>query len=277
MRKWSTLKALGTFLVLVAGFFALFWFLVPRVRPTVERVAKTVTRERWTMVAIGDSLTEGVGDTTKKGGYVPLLAKQLDKTYSVRVKAKNFGVSGNTSQQILRRMRENKDIKKALKSAKLLTMTVGGNDVLKVVKGNLSHLSVSSFEQPQKDYQKRLRQIIGLARTDNPQLPIYIMGIYNPFYLNFPDLTAMQDIIDSWNEASLEVTQSYEGVYFVPINDLLYKGIDGKGGVTQESSGNFSISNDALYDGDHFHPNNRGYAIMAQATMEKIRDTQSNW
>ncbi len=277
MRKRPVVRALGTFLALVCLFFALCWFLIPSVRPTVERVAKTVTSERWTMVAIGDSLTEGVGDTTQKGGYVPLLAKRLEKTYSVRVKAKNFGVSGNTSQQILQRMRDQKAIKKSLKSAKLMTMTVGGNDVLKVVKGNLSHLSVSSFKQPEKDYQKRLRLIIDLARTDNPQLPIYIMGIYNPFYLNFPDLTAMQDIIDSWNDATLEVTQNYEGVYFVPINDLLYKGIDGKGGITQETSGNISISNDALYDGDHFHPNNRGYAIMAKTTMEKIRDTQSNW
>ncbi|KXT76262.1 SGNH/GDSL hydrolase family protein [Streptococcus sp. DD12] len=277
MLKGSKIRTFGLFLILLGLFCGLFWFLVPSVRPTVERVAQTVTKERWTMVAIGDSLTEGVGDTTQKGGYVPLLGKALEKNYDVRVKTKNFGVSGNTSQQILKRMTENKAIQKSLKSAKLMTVTVGGNDVLKVVKGNLSNLTVSSFKQPQKAYQKRLRQIIDLARRDNPQLPIYIMGIYNPFYLNFPDLTAMQDIIDNWNEATLAVTQSYQGVYFVPINDLLYKGIDGKGGITQETSGNISISNDALYDGDHFHPNNRGYAIMAEATMEKIRDTQSNW
>ena len=84
----------------------------------------------------------------------------------------------------------------------------------------------------------------------------------------------MQEVIDHWNDATEQVTKDYQGVYFVPINDLLYKGIDGKGGITQESDGTSTVINNALYDGDHFHPNHTGYQIMAKAVMEKIRDTK---
>ena len=45
-------------------------------------------------VAIGDSLTEGVGDTTNQGGFVPLLAQSLTDTYDYQVTDSNYGVSG---------------------------------------------------------------------------------------------------------------------------------------------------------------------------------------
>ena len=125
-------------------------------------------------------------------------------------------------------------------------------------------------------YQKRLRQIIELARKENKTLPIYITGIYNPFYLNFPEMTEMQTIVDNWNRSTEEVSKEYDNVYFVPVNDLLYKGINGKGGVTssdetsQSTKSSQDSLNDALFEEDHFHPNNTGYQIMSDAILKRI-------
>ena len=174
-------------------------------------------------------------------------------------------------------MQEQTDIQEALAKANLMTLTVGGNDVMAVIRKNLANLSVSSFTESSKDYQKRLRQIIDLARTDNPNLPIYILGIYNPFYLNFPDMTEMQDIVDNWNTATEDVTKEYDKVYFVPINDLLYKGVNGEEGIVSTSGDQTTVINDALFSGDHFHPNNIGYQIMSDAVMEKISETKKDW
>ena len=33
----------------------------------------------------------------------------------------------------------------------------------------------------------------------------------------------MQTIVDNWNQSTEEVLQKYDNVYFVPVNDLLYK------------------------------------------------------
>ena len=121
---------------------------------------------------------------------------------------------------------------------------------------------------------KNLKQIIEFARKDNPDLPIYVVGIYNPLYLNFPDLTELQTLVDQWNQRTEETLSAYQGVYFVPINDLLYKGIDGKSGVTESELGKETVTNDALYDEDSFHPNNTGYVIMKEAVLEKIHATE---
>jgi len=92
--------------------------------------------------------------------------------------------------------------------------------------------------------------------------------------LNFPELTDMQLVVDKWNQETESRTRKFSGVYFVPINDLLYKGLEGEQGVSVNTS---KIANNLLYGEDSFHPNNTGYEIIKQAVMEKIRATKEEW
>ncbi|HFI0633912.1 TPA: SGNH/GDSL hydrolase family protein [Streptococcus suis] len=225
-------------------------------------------------VALGDSLTEGVGDTTGQGGFVPLLAQSLTNDYGYEVDYQNFGISGNTSNQILKRMKEKQDLKTALQEANLLTITVGGNDLRKVIIKNIANLKLSTFDKPAKEYGKRLESIIQVARKDNPTLPIYVIGIYNPFFLSLPELTEMQVIVDNWNATTEETIAKYENVHFVGINDLLYRGLEVEAGVSQLGQ---SQSNNLLYEEDQFHPNNTGYEIIKKAVLEKMNETEKSW
>ena len=267
------LYCLVTFLVC---FFLVNW-LLPSAEPVMTKPSTSAKQKVVTYVAIGDSLTKGVGDSTNQGGFVPLLAQSLTNETDLEFKAINYGVSGNTSSQILSRMQEKKEIRKDLKQAQLLTITVGGNDLRKAILEDTSNLDLDRFEKASKTYEKNLKQIIELARKDNPDLPVYVVGIYNPLYLNFPDLTELQTLVDQWNQRTEEILSAYQGVYFVPINDLLYKGIDGKSGVTESELGKETVTNDALYDEDSFHPNNTGYEIMKEAVLEKIHATEKKW
>ncbi|MGT2771757.1 SGNH/GDSL hydrolase family protein [Streptococcus marimammalium] len=266
------------FVGLLVIFSTIFYFLIPQSNP---QFTKNDFLENKTpklhYVALGDSLTQGTGDTTNQGGFVSLLSDQLETNYNYHVISNNFGVAGNTSQQILKRMTKDEMIIPAIKKADFMTLTIGGNDVMSVIKKNLSHLDLSSFDQAQKNYQKRLRQIINLARKENANLPIYILGIYNPFYLNFPEIVEMQEIIDGWNEATIAVVSEYENIYFVPINDLLYKGYNGKEGIVESDSSSSFVINNTLFEDDHFHPNNIGYQIITNAMMEKINETRERW
>ena len=267
------LYCLVTFLVC---FFLVNW-LLPSAEPVMTKPSASAKKKVVTYVAIGDSLTKGVGDSTNQGGFVPLLAQSLTNETGLEFKAINYGVAGNTSSQILTRMQEKKEIRKDLKQAQLLTITVGGNDLRKAILEDTSNLDLDRFDKPSKTYVKNLKQIIELARKDNPDLPIYVVGIYNPLYLNFPDLTELQTLVDQWNQRTEVTLSAYQGVYFVPINDLLYKGIDGKSGVTESELGKETVTNDALYDEDSFHPNNTGYEIMKEAVLEKIHATEKKW
>ncbi len=267
-------NGLAIFLANFLLFTILFWLFIPTSDSQLKKSDFLKEKQRkFHLLAIGDSLTQGVGDTTNQGGFVPLLARRLDETYRYDTVTSNYGISGNTSRQILNRMKKQKAIQKNLKTANLMTLTVGGNDVMKVIRENLDHLDTDSFTPGVKAYQKNVKEIIKLARKGNPELPIYIVGIYNPFYLNFPEMTQMQDIVDNWNEQTKQLVADYDGVYFVGINDQLYKGVEGQEGVVSVSGERTTVVNDALFTEDHFHPNNIGYGIMADAIMERISQT----
>lgn len=261
------------FLVIFCCFFALWQLLIPKIDRSGDPAAvSNPATAQFSYLAIGDSLTEGVGDETEQGGFVSLVKQDLANSYAYQVKATNAGIAGQTSRQILNRMQSDSQLQKELKEADLLTLTLGGNDVLAVVRKELTNLSLASFDQPLKTYQANLEQIIAQARQDNAQLPIYIVGIYNPFYLSFPELTEMQTIVDEWNQATADLAASYEGVYFVPVDHLLAKGLEATDGSNQTGQ-----VNDLLFSEDNFHPNQTGYQLMAQAIMEKINETKTEW
>ncbi|MCR8967989.1 SGNH/GDSL hydrolase family protein [Streptococcus zalophi] len=278
MNKKTVVRDILFFISFIVVFSSLLSIFIPQ---SDAQLTKNDFLESGTVqlhyVALGDSLTQGTGDTTNQGGFVSLLSDRLESDNKYQVTSSNFGIAGNTSQQILKRMTKDETILPAIKEADFMTLTVGGNDVMAVIKKNLSHLEISSFDQPQEDYQERLRQIIDLARKENDDLPIYILGIYNPFYLNFPEIVEMQEIIDRWNEATATVVSEYENIYFVPINELLYKGYNGKEGIVETDDSSTSVINNALFEEDHFHPNNIGYQIIANAMMEKINETRDRW
>ncbi|MBY5005759.1 SGNH/GDSL hydrolase family protein [Streptococcus suis] len=274
MNSRKILQNLVVFFSSLLGFLLLFYLLIPSAQP---RLMSEDFKEKSTSslhyVALGDSLTEGVGDTTSQGGFVPLLAQSLTNEYGDEVSYENYGVSGNTSSQILKRMKKDTAIGESLKTADFMTLTVGGNDLRKAILENIANLEVSTFDKPAQEYSQRLLQIIKKARENNPDLPIYLVGIYNPFYLNFPEMTEMQTIVDNWNQVSEDAVSDLDKVYFIPINDLLYKGIEGEEGISQSDI----TSNNLLYEEDSFHPNNTGYEIIKEAVMEKIRETKKNW
>ena len=273
VRRW-----LIEIVVFVVAIFAIFTLISHfLIRPAGSELSNkdlksALTQKRLNYVAIGDSLTEGVGDQTNQGGFIPLLSNAISEISDVNVVSQNFGVAGNTSTQIYKRMTKEKKIQSAIKKADVITITVGGNDVMKVIRTQLTNLTENSFEKPAQTYQKQLTEIFNFIRDNNPNAQVYVLGIYNPFYLNFPDITEMQDIINHWNQTTQETIAQQKQMYFVPINDLLYQGVNGSKGVTTSDGEVQTITNNALFEEDHFHPNNIGYQIMSDAVAEAYKE-----
>lgn len=270
----------------VVGFLALGG-LIPKAQPMFSEVknsAKTKQKQLLNFVAIGDSLTEGIGDTTNAGGYVPLLRQSLSEETGIdAIHADNFGKAGDRSDQILKRIKKNEDIQKGLKNADFITLTVGGNDLMKVVKSEfMNDISYETFDKPREEFKKQLSLLIAEIRSYSKKAPIYLMGIYNPFYLSFQEVSEMQDIVTLWNDGAKEAIRDEEKVYFIPINDSLYKGLDGQIGIgsdetTTSSSSSEAPINNLISNVDNFHPNNLGYQIMANAFKDKMFETKKDW
>ncbi|MDU6525025.1 MAG: SGNH/GDSL hydrolase family protein [Enterococcus sp.] len=280
MKRFTTI--LIPFAVAIVTLLLLF-LTIPKAesRIRVSRDESQNYKQSVHLVAVGDSLTEGVGDETKRGGYVPLVADSLQQNYELSsVEKDNYGVSGERSDQILKRVKKDSDLRNSLASADLITMTVGGNDLFQAFQKNLTAKNAKQFDRPIKKYGEYVEDILTEMRELNPKAPIYVVGIYNPYYLNFPDIKAMQTVVDNWNKETESITKKNSNSFFVPVNDLLYKGIaTEKSSETTETTDSSSseVKNNVLYDEDNFHPNNLGYQLMATAIREKIVDTKDLW
>ncbi|WHY75757.1 SGNH/GDSL hydrolase family protein [Neobacillus sp. WH10] len=207
-----------------------------------------------TIVSAGDSLTQGVGDSTDQGGYLPYLKTMLEKEKGIKeVDFHNFGVTGNRTTQLLKRLKT-PEMKEVLQKADLVILTIGGNDIMKVVKDNISNLQVSDFIKEKDSYRNHLSQIMEAIVQENPNASIVLVGLYNPFSKWFSDIKEMDEIVADWNQVGQSVITKYPNAYFVEIEDAF-----------------LNATEDLLFT-DHFHPNDKGYKLIAERLNETLSE-----
>jgi lysophospholipase L1-like esterase len=221
-----------------------------KVREVVEGAIDLFKKDK-KIVAIGDSLTQGVGDETESGGYVGILNHTFED-HHINIKIENFGKRGNRSDQLLKRL-ENEEIESSIKKADIVLITIGANDIMKVVKNNLTNLNMEPFQEERVEYIERLRAIFIKINELNPDTQIYLIGFYNPFERYFGDIEQLGMIMDNYNDAGKSVTEEFDNVIFIPTKDL------------------FSDSDIELLADDYFHPNTNGYKLMAERVLEYLK------
>ena len=199
------------------------------------------------IVSIGDSLTQGVGDSKDNGGYLPYLQKNLEKEPSITsVEMINHGVRGNRTDQLLKRL-DKAGVQADIEQADSIVVTIGGNDIMKVFKQNFSNLELNQFDSAKIGYEKRLRQILDKVRSENERAQIYLVGVYNPFSKWFGDFYELDEIMNDWNDSGKRIITEYDSAYFIEIDDIFQ-----------------NSKEDLLYTEDYFHPNDRGYELIAE-------------
>jgi len=222
-----------------------------KIREVVEGTIRLFKKDL-KIVAIGDSLTQGVGDETESGGFVGILNHTFEDN-KLNVTIENYGKRGNRTDQLLKRL-ENKDIASSIRKADTVLITIGSNDIMKVVKNNFTNLTLESFQKEREEYSKRVAAILNKINELNPDTQIYLIGFYNPFESPFGDIEEFGMIVNNWNDAGRSVTEEFENVNYIPIADL------------------FVQSDIELLDDDHFHPNTSGYKLIAQRVLENLNE-----
>jgi lysophospholipase L1-like esterase len=219
-----------------------------------ERVPEDFIPRNLKVVSAGDSLTEGIGDSTEKGGYLPYLKTMLEKEKGINeVDFSNFGVQGNRTVQLLRRL-QLPELKNAVRSADIVILTIGGNDIMKVVKENIYDLQLEKFDEEKVNYEKNLIEIIKSIKMENPDAPVVLVGLYNPFDKWFSDVKEMDEIVAGWNAASQNVISKFGNAYFVEVDKK------------------FASSEENLLFNDYFHPNDKGYALIADSVYDHLTE-----
>lgn len=202
------------------------------------------------VVAIGDSLTQGVGDTTNSGGYVGVLDEIVNDDQKTAT-FDNFGHAGDRTDQLLKRMKDPR-VQTSLKRADIVLITVGANDIMKILRDNITDLNYKDFKKEQPAYEERLTTIFDNLSNLNDSAEIYLVGFYNPFEQYFADVPELDQIVEDWNSIGEKVTSTEAQFHYIPTKDLFDK-----------------AEKDLFYE-DNFHPNNDGYEKMAERVLNYI-------
>src|SRR5699024_3221697 len=105
-----------------------------RVVEAVQGTVDIFTKEETRIVAVGDSLTQGGGDSTGNGVYVGILNNTINQINHL-VEFGNYGYRGDRTDQLLKRL-DDLNVSTAIADAYIVLMTIGANDIMQVVKEN---------------------------------------------------------------------------------------------------------------------------------------------
>ncbi|WP_246050138.1 SGNH/GDSL hydrolase family protein [Aquibacillus sediminis] len=225
--------------------------ITEKVKQVVGNTVELFLKDDLKMVAIGDSLTQGVGDETDNGGYVGILNHTFERS-DQKIEIENFGKRGNRSDQLLARL-EQQEIVESIEDANIVLLTIGANDIMKVVKDNFTNLREEPFNQEKVAYIERLRAIFDKIFAINPEVEVFLVGFYNPFEKYFSNIEQLGIILDGWNTAGRNVTNQYDQASFIPTDDL------------------FQSVDKNLFADDNFHPNADGYQLIAERVLTYLR------
>lgn len=249
--------AIGSFVLLLAGsILALLELLQPQTSnllpPSSKQVASPTSPTIGRIVSLGDSLTRGIGDDSGKG-YISLFREQLQKSTKSEVSLVNLSVSGSTSVDLRKQITQPETID-LLKSAQIIPLTIGGNDLFRS-SGRLEKIDPKAANKARITYEANLDFILKEIKRHNPKATVFVFGLYNPFG-DLAEAKQTSEFVYQWNHTAQRVIANYNRVVFVPTYDL------------------FQLDPKRYLFTDHFHPNKNGYQRMADRLTQLVIDQE---
>jgi lysophospholipase L1-like esterase len=229
--------------------FGLGWTITKYYAAKPDKISQGTTaskeaenKKTMNIVALGDSLTKGLGDDTGKG-YVGDITDQVKKRTNKQVSLLNLGINGQTSDELRNQVKQ-QEVLRQIGGADMVLITIGGNDLFRGGQGLVDY-NTDKIMVIEKKYLDNLKFIFTEVRQANPNANVFFVGLYNPF-INLSTGKETSTIVRRWNYDSAEVSAAFPKVVFVPTFDLFELKV-----------------NDYLYS-DKFHPNSKGYRLIAE-------------
>lgn len=254
------------------------------------------SRQKISFVSVGDSLTQGVGDNTNRAGYVNRIKDKFVNDKNAKLNVYNYGIAGQRTDQIDKRIINNTSgLLTHIKHSNAVILTSGGNDLLQALQKNALVNDKDEFNKNMNinlaNYKNNLNSLIKHIRNVNKKIPIYIFSIYNPVYVYFPKVHAIENYVSKYNDIIDNESSNQKRIHFVNINSLSYgqyRTAEQKNKLLKFSDDSFNpLSLDDLYSNekelneylsskDHFHPNSKGYDFMTNKLF-KIMEKYNDW
>ena len=218
-------------------------------QPTSSKDSTPVSAENSLFVlALGDSLTTGAGDE-EGTGYVGHVTEGLQMSSERSVTLSNRAINGMKAEQLLAQIAE-PEVQLLVNKADAILLSIGGNDLFRdgETLASLDEQLIASIEQ---QFEITLPKILTTLRTVNPEAPIAIIGLYNPFnQLDSGQLT--NEIVRRWNERVTRILSDYNHSVLVPTYDL------------------YDLNGELYLSEDRFHPNGSGYKQIGTRLLQAL-------
>lgn len=219
----------------------------------VENARSLLIQPNLKIVAVGDSLTQGVGDESKNGGYVGILENMIKESHDdATFDIENHGKRGRRTDHLIKRLENDEEMNKAIAEADVILLTIGANDIMQIVRNHFDNLTYEVFANEIDDYEERLQTLFASIREKNNEAPLYLIGVFNPFHLYFDYIPELNQIIDDWNAVGQRVVKRDGNGEFIPIDDI------------------FLGADETYFAEDNFHPNQQGYAFIGERVFQYV-------
>lgn len=200
--------------------------------------------------ALGDSLTEGLGVAEEESFAVRYRAF-MEARLGRKVMLYRSGVSGETAEDIWRRLSTDDQLREAIRSSDMISLTAGGNDLLNAARIFLTGRDPQVLKAALRQFSrsvgkiiatvKQLRQGEEMSQAETRSLNIRILNLYNPF--------PMFEETVYWVGRFNKVYLAHE-TRFIRVVDIYDA---------------FLYRIDELIGEDMVHPNAQGHLVMAEA------------
>ncbi len=243
-------------------------------------------------IALGDSLSEGIGASTPGSmGFVPLVYDSLPDGYELQ----NLGHSGDTSLQLIdhghlddaiatiEQLNGDSD---ADNDVRLVTLEIGGNDLLRlyssfVITGVCPDVDtllttpdcVDALTTVLTNFEPNFAAMLDSIEAADPSLELVVLTLYDPFSGRLP----VQSAISQVSLEGMEGSPFPEGLNTI-IRRLVneHRLTDGRNVTLVDLYPLFQGRGNELISIDFIHPNDAGYAVMAEAVIAAISVDESS-
>lgn len=229
--------------------------LPEKVKPTT--VELSFEKDTLTVVGLGDSLTKGIGSTDNTG-YLSHIETNW-KSYFQELTIKNHAKLGRKSNQVLEDLEKEK-VQESVVEADVIFLTVGGNDIMRVVKKEMFKVTLEEIEKNREPFYENLNIILLRIHELNPNAHVMLVGLYNPFTSWISYEPEAFKALDTWNGEYLRLDEQHDFAHYIQVKDV------------------FNKDTESLLYKDRFHPNDEGYLKMAESILNqvKIKDRVGN-
>ena len=211
------------------------------------------------LVALGDSITAGVGGKWNRG-YPDHLADLLKPAHP-ELQLINWGIPGLTATRLIKALRKGDHLYDRLAKASWIVMTIGGNDIMNALPRDFSETLPQSPELG-KQLARQLDVLIATV-VSLSGCPIYLGDLYNPF----PQSAAAERIIGQINRTTLHpMAKRYKSVHVVHLSETLR----GEEADTIQYYASGTMRDMKKFWRRPIHPNDKGHEKIARAFYQTI-------